>query len=124
MNAFLNIGFTHHKVILGKVKDLEERIFYIRKCASEHFSVGELKESIVRDDYHHQGKLPNNCLQTLPVAEQAFRAINTFKDEYLLDYINVEELSIRDKQDIDERVVENAILHNVKNFILHARDPG
>ncbi len=73
--------------------------------------------SIDRDDYHHQGSLLNNFLQTLPTAEQAFHAINTFKDEYLLDYINVEELGIRDKQDVDERVVENAILHNVKNFI-------
>lgn len=35
-----------------------------------------------------------------------------------MDYINVEELGIRDKQDVDERVVENAIIHNVKNFIL------
>ena len=49
-------------------------------------------------------------MRTLPAAEQAFHAINTFKDEYLLDYINVEELSIRDKQDVDERVVENAII--------------
>ena len=73
--------------------------------------------SIDRDDYHHQGSLLNNFLQTLPTAEQAFHAINTCKDEYLLDYINVEELGIRDKQDVDERVVENAILHNVKNFI-------
>ena len=39
-------------------------------------------------------------MQTLPAAEQAFRAINTFKDEYLLDYINVEELGIHDRQDI------------------------
>ena len=68
--------------------------------------------------YHHQGSLPNNFMQTIPAAEQAFRAINTFKDEYLLDYINVEELGVRDKQDVDERVVENAIIHNVKNFIL------
>lgn len=30
----------------------------------------------------------------------------------------MEELSIRDKQDVDERAVENAIIHNVKNFIL------
>ena len=30
----------------------------------------------------------------------------------------MEELGIRDKQDVDERVVENAIIHNVKNFIL------
>ena len=101
-----------------KVKDTDERIFYIRKCADEKYSREALIASIARDDYHHQGCLPNNFLQTLPAAEQAFRAINTFKDEYLLDYINVEELGIRDKQDVDERVVENAIIHNVKNFIL------
>lgn len=40
------------------------------------------------------------------------------QDEYLLDYINVEELGIRDREDIDEKVVENAIVHNIKNFIL------
>lgn len=116
--SFFAIGFSHHRTILSKVKDTDERIFYIRKCADEKYSREALIASIARDDYHHQGCLPNNFLQTLPAAEQAFRAINTFKDEYLLDYINVEELGIRDKQDVDERVVENAIIHNVKNFIL------
>ena len=118
MADFLHIGFTHHRIILGKVKDYDERIFYIKKCAKEHFSVEVLKDSIAADDFHHQGALPNNFLQTLPVTEQAFRAVNTFKDEYLLDYINVEELDIRDRQDVDEKIVENAIVHNVKNFIL------
>ena len=116
--SFFAIGFSHHRTILSKVKDTDERIFYIRKCADEKYSREALIASIARDDYHHQGCLPNNFLQTLPAAEQVFRAINTFKDEYLLDYINVEELGIRDKQDVDERVVENAIIHNVKNFIL------
>ena len=41
-----------------------------------------------------------------------------FKDEYLLDFINVEELAERDKEDIDERVVEQEIIHNIKKFIL------
>lgn len=118
LDAFLHIGFTHHRVILGKAKSMEERLFYIRRCADEHYTVEALKSSLAADDYHHQGSLPNNFMRTLPAAEQAFRAISTFKDEYLLDYINVEELSIRDKQDVDERVVENAIVHNVKNFIL------
>ena len=118
LDSFFAIGFSHHRTILSKVKEKAERIFYIKRCADEKYSREALIESITRDDYHHQGNLPNNFMQTLPAAEQAFRAINTFKDEYLLDYINVEELSIRDKQDIDERVVENAIIHNVKNFIL------
>ena len=117
-DAFLHIGFTHHRTILGGAKDYSERLYYIQRCAQEHYTVEELKSSIARDDYHHQGSLPNNFLQTLPAAEQALRAVSTFKDEYLLDYINVEELNIRDKQDVDERVTENAIIHNVKNFIL------
>ena len=115
---FLRIGFSHHILILSKVKNSEERSYYIHHAAAGKLSLDELKESIARDDYHHQGCLPNNFMQTLPAAEQAFRAINTFKDEYLLDYINVEELGIRDKQDVNEQLVENAIIHNVKNFIL------
>ena len=115
---FFSIGFTHHRIIFEKVKNKEERYFYIRRCYDQKYTVDGLKVSITRDDYHHQGSLPNNFLQTLPAAEQALRAVSTFKDEYLLDYINVEELNIRDKQDVDERVIENAIIHNVKNFIL------
>ncbi len=118
VDAFFSIGFTHHRTILSKVKDVDERIFYIKRCANERYSREALVRAIERDDYHHQGQMPNNFVQTLPSSQQALWAINTFKDEYLLDYINVEELDVRDRADVDERVVENAIVHNVKNFIL------
>ena len=36
----------------------------------------------------------------------------------LLDFINTEELGERYKEDIDERVVEQEIIHNVKKFIM------
>lgn len=77
-----------------------------------------LQRSLEADVYHHQADLPNNFKRTLSESRQALKAIGTFKDEYLLDFINVEELGIRDRSDVDERVVENAIIHNVKNFIL------
>lgn len=118
IEAFLHIGFTHHRIILGKVKDFDERLFYIKRCASEHFTVEALQSSIAADDYHHQGSLPNNFMRTISTGQQALKAVSTFKDEYLLDYINVEELDVRDRLDIDEKIVENAIIHNVKNFIL------
>ena len=118
MEAFLRIGFTHHRIILRMVKDIAARLFYIRQCAEQDYSVEELEAAIVRDDYRHQGRLPNNFPKTLSSAGQALRAIATFKDEYLLDFINVEELGVRDGQDVDERVVENAIVQNVRNFIL------
>lgn len=116
--SFVGIGFTHHCVILTGTKELDERLFYIRKCADEHMSVEALRRSIRSDDYRHQGALPNNFLQTLSPAQQALKAIATFKDEYLLDYINVEELDVRDFLDVDERVVEQGVVHNIKKFIM------
>lgn len=118
MADYLAIGFTHHREILSSAKDLNERLFYIRVCAQNHYSVSELKRAIARDDFHHQGKMPNNFMQTIPQGKRALRAIGTFKDEYLLDFINVEELGARDGADIDERVVEQGIVHNIKNFII------
>lgn len=115
---FLKIGFTQHISLLTKAKTLPKRLFYIRRCAEQDYSVEELEAAIARDDYSHQGNLPNNFPKTLSSAGQALRAISTFKDGYLLDFINVEELGARDSQDVDERVLENAIVQNVRNFIL------
>ena len=117
-NSFFAIGFTLHRTVLTKVKNIDERIFYIKRCAAEKYSRENLEASIARDDYHHQSSLPNNFSKAIPAARQALRAISAFKDEYLLDFINVEELGARDGQDVDERVLENAIVHNVRNFIL------
>ena len=61
--------------------------------------------------------MPNNFLSTIPDYKQAYRAIQMFKDEYMLDFINVEELGMRD-EDIDEKVMEQGIVHNIKNFIM------
>ena len=33
ISAFMNIGFTHHYVIISKVKDIEQRKFYIQFAA-------------------------------------------------------------------------------------------
>lgn len=115
--AFLSIGFTHHCIIITKVKDVEERKFYIQLCANLSLSVDALERKIAEDAYHNQGKMPNNFGVTIPDYKRAFQAIQMFKDEYLLDYINVEQLGERD-EDIDERVVENEIVHNIKNFIM------
>ena len=69
------------------------------------------------DLFSHQGEPPNNFRKAIPDNLQAFRAISMFKDDYLIDYINTEELFVRDK-DRDERVIEQSIIHNVKNFIM------
>ena len=115
--AFMNIGFSHHYAILSKVKDVEQRKFYIQFAADTKVKVEDLEKLIEDDLYSHQGDLPNNFRRTIPDQLQVYRAITMFKDEYLLDYINTEELFVRDK-DRDERVIEQSIINNVKNFIM------
>ena len=114
---FLSVSFSHHYAIVSKVKDLEQRKFYIRFACESKVKVEDLEALIDDDLYSRRGNLPNNFTKTIPDKLQAFRAISMFKDEYLLDFINVEELFVRDK-DQDERIVEQAIVHNVKNFIM------
>lgn len=115
---FLSISFTHHMEILNKTDTLEERLFYIRHTAAYKWDKYRLRDLLKQDLYHHQSEMPNNFLQTLPKRIQALKAIEMFKDEYFLDYVNVEELGVRDEADINEKVVENAIVQNVKNFIM------
>ena len=115
--AFMNIGFTHHYAIISKVKDVEQRKFYIQFAADTKAKVEDLELIINEDLYSHQGELPNNFKKTIPDQLQAYRAITMFKDEYLLDFINTEELFIRDK-DRNERVIEQRIVQNVKEFIM------
>lgn len=117
INAFMGIGFTHHSAILAGAKTIEERKFYIQLCYDQRLKVEDLEQRIADDAFHNQGKMPNNFLKTITEKRQAVAAIQMFKDEYLLDFINVEQLGERE-EDIDERVIENEIIHNVRNFIM------
>ena len=114
---FLSIGFSHHIEIIAKAKTLEARLFYIHECATRYWSKYTLRDYLKADLYSHRGTLPNNFAQTLPDTKQALKAVCSFKDEYLLDFINVEELN-EQEEDLDEKIVEKAIVANVKKFIM------
>lgn len=116
--SFLGLGFTHHMIIVRKTKSLAERLFYIRQAYISKWSKEVLAARIEDDLFSHQGEIANNFTQKIPDARESLKAIGMFKDEYLLDFINVEELCERDKEDIDERVIEQEIIHNIKKFIL------
>jgi predicted nuclease of restriction endonuclease-like (RecB) superfamily len=112
-DEFLRVGFTHHSEILAKEKSIDGRLFYVSQCAAEFWSVEALKSNLRGDVYARTGAMPNNFLRTLPESEQARRAIRSFKDEYFLDFINIE-----DENDPDERLIEHGIVANIKQFIL------
>ena len=117
-NDFRSIGFTHHSEILTQCKDRKERMFDISVCAREHLTPDGIKNCIKQNLYSKKGQIPNNFLQRLPSGNLAKRAILAFKDQYMLDFINVEELGARDIEEVNETVVEQKIVDNIKKFIL------
>jgi predicted nuclease of restriction endonuclease-like (RecB) superfamily len=107
---FFGIGFTQHIVLLNKCKDLNQRLFYIQKTVENHWTVEMLEWQIKTNLFQKQGtNIQSNFENTLPLPLQLNSTL-AFKDEYLLDYINVETS--------DERVVEKGIVNNIKEFIM------
>lgn len=118
INDFLSISFTHHDEILSKTSTLEERVFYIHKAATMKWDKYTLRDYLKADLFHHQNEMPNNFVTTIQDKRLAMKTIKMFKDEYLLDFINVEQIDETDPENIDERVIENSIVMNIKNFIM------
>ena len=114
---FLGISFSHHIEILDKTKDIQEVLFYIHQTVLHKWDKYDLRNHLKANLYAVQKAAPNNFLQTMPV-NNARKAIGMFKDEYLLDFINVEEMEVDKPDDVDERVVEQAIVRNIKKFIM------
>jgi predicted nuclease of restriction endonuclease-like (RecB) superfamily len=114
LGLFLKNGFTHHIAILNNTENIEERMFYIQKTATEFWNNTTLKHHLKSDLYQRQGKLTHNFQTTL--SENSFRqkALMAFKDEMLLDFINIEDAD----EEPNERVLENAIVQNIKKFIM------
>lgn len=115
---FFHVPFTHHSTIISKCKELPARYYYIHRTAEEHLSVEALERLIKQQAYEHQENVPNNFTQTLSNSSLARKAVMMFKDSYMLEFINTEEIGERDIQDIDERVVEQQIVQNIKQFIM------
>lgn len=111
-NYFLSISFTHHTTILHRTKTIGEKMFYIEQAAENQWTVSVLEYQIESNYYKKKGKLASNFKTSLPkkMQEQATRA---FKDEYLLDFIN-----IQDPENPDEREIEEGIIKNLRQFIL------
>ncbi len=115
---FFKVPFTHHTQIRAIKTSLEARYYYIHRTAEEHLTTRGLEKLIKDDAFGNQETIPSNFRSTIPQAELARKAVMMFKDSYLLDFINVEQIGEREAIDVDERVVEQQIVQNVKQFIM------
>lgn len=117
ITAFLSIGFTHHREILNKCSTYDERWYYILSCAKAPWTVEQLQQHLRADDYHHIGALPNNFAKTLSPMALATKAVRSFRDEYLLELVNLDNVDAVHDQDIDERMLSKSLVADVEKTI-------
>ena len=115
---FFRLPFSHHIKIIEGCKELKERYYYIHRAVEENVPSDELPKFIKKNPYDSQQQMPSNFSKAIANAETMRMAVMMFKDSYMLDFINVEEIGLRDGIDVDERVVEKEIVNKVKNFIM------
>lgn len=113
LKHFLAVPFSHHFEILSKTSSLPERLYYIERAAKEFWSVEKLQYNLREDLYHKQASMPNNFARTITQEEQQRRALQAFRNEYLLDF-----LTIDDPDAYDEKRVEDTIVRNIRKFIM------
>lgn len=114
LKLFFNVPFTHHREILRKTSTLNERFFYIGKCATEFWQVPKLKYALNDGLYEKEKIQLTNFPQVIPEDNLRIRALEAFKNNYLFDFVDLEE----DVDVIDEKVLETQIVKNIKNFIM------
>ena len=103
------ISWTHHRTIFSRCKTEEEREFYLRMTAKEHYSVRELDRQISASLFERM-MIGNAKLSTLP-RELNADITNTFKDSYVFEFLNLPEPH-------SESDLQKGLIKQMKNFIL------
>ena len=117
LNAFMSVGFSQHRDIVRAVQSKDEAWYYICASAKAPWSYEQLLQHLRADDYHHIGALPNNFGKTLSPMALATKAVRSFRDEYLLELVNLDNADAVHDQDVDERILSKSLVADVEKTI-------
>ena len=106
----LQIPWGHNLVIVSKIKEQDEALFYVQQTIQNNWSRAVLTHHIESRLYQRDGKAITNFKATLP-APQSDLARQILKDPYNFDF-----LLLRKKH--DEKELENALIEHVTRFLL------
>jgi predicted nuclease of restriction endonuclease-like (RecB) superfamily len=104
------IPWGHNLVIIGKIKNINEALFYVQKTLEYNWSRSVLIHQIEGNLFKREGKALNNFQTTLPRPHSDL-AVQTTKDPYIFDF-----LAIRDKH--NEKELEGALVGHLTKFLL------
>lgn len=99
------IPWGHSNLIFAKVKNTDERSFYLQKCSERGWSRSLLEEEIKNNSYAKQLEFQNNFSETINENKLIEYRLE-FKDEYNLSFLNLEDIHT-------ERELENALVTNI-----------
>ncbi len=104
------LPWFHHCVLLDKVKNVDERLFYVQQSIENGWSRNVLVIQIESDLYHRQGKALTNFEATLPEPDSDL-AQQTLKDPYCFDFLNL-------SGKVEERALQQALVKHIRDFLL------
>jgi predicted nuclease of restriction endonuclease-like (RecB) superfamily len=104
------IPWGHNALLIQKLKDPAERLWYARKTIEHGWSRSILDHQIDSGVYRRQGKAVTNFERTLPPA-QSDLAQQVLKDPYNFDFLTLGE-------DARERHLERGLLEHIRQFLL------
>lgn len=110
------ITWYHNVILMDKVKDIEERKWYINQTIKNGWSTNVLKNQIKNKLYERQAiaDKTTNFENTLPDI-QSDLALQTLKDPYIFDFIAL-------KGQVKEKEIEEAMITKIKNVLLELRN--
>ena len=104
------ITWYHHITLLEKVKDEQERLWYIQQSAEHGWSRNVLAHHIDTQLFHRKGNAVTNFKTTLPALDSDL-ATDVLKDPYVFDFITTSDEN-------KERHLQQALLANIRRFLL------
>ena len=108
--SLAKITWYHHITLLDKIKNLEERLFYINKTVENGWSRNVLVSNIDNNLFKRQGKAISNFEDVLPAIDSDL-VKETFKSSYVFDFLSLSEKA-------KEKDIERALVQHLKKFML------
>lgn len=108
--AAAQIPWFHNCILLDKVKDETERLWYIQQTIENGWSRAVLEYQIESKLYQRQGKAITNFEQALP-KPQSELAQQLLKSPYNFDFLSLGKEAV-------ERDLENALIAHIRDFLL------
>lgn len=104
------LPWSHLLILIDKIKNSEERLFYIENIIKYGWSRSMLVLQIEQGLYQREGKALTNFKASLPAPQSAL-AQQAFKDPYIFDFLSI-------GPEAHEREIEKELIQHIEKFLL------